>query len=206
MKNNQLDTWEGKFGKDYTDRNVIEWRERLDAFKEVLSGLPIQSILEVGCNRGHNLLSLTELLPADSQVVGIEPNQYAREIARAASAKIGVLEGNAYDLPFKDGYFDVVFTAGVLIHISPSNLQTAISEIYRVSKRYILAIEYFSEEEEIVNYRGHTDLLWKRNFLKIYQQAFDDLKLIRNGYWGDEKGFFRSHWWLFEKVSGSKAV
>jgi len=201
-----LDTWEGKFGKDYTDRNVIEWRERLDAFKEVLSGLPIQSILEVGCNRGHNLLSLTELLPADSQVVGIEPNQYAREIARAASAKIGVLEGNAYDLPFKDGYFDVVFTAGVLIHISPSNLQTAISEIYRVSKRYILAIEYFSEEEEIVNYRGHTDLLWKRNFLKIYQQAFDDLKLIRNGYWGDEKGFFRSHWWLFEKVSGSKAV
>ena len=206
MKNHQLDTWEGKFGKDYTDRNVIEWRERLDAFKEALSGLPIQSILEVGCNRGHNLLSLTELLPADSQVVGIEPNQYAREIARAATAKIGVLEGNAYDLPFKDGYFDVVFTAGVLIHIPPSNLQTAISEIYRVSKRYILAIEYFSEEEEIVNYRGHTDLLWKRNFLKIYQQAFDDLKLIRNGYWGDEKGFFRSHWWLFEKVSGSKAV
>ncbi len=64
----------------------------------------------------------------------------------------------------------------------------------------MLAIEYFSEEEEVVNYRGHADLLWKRNYLKIYQQAFDDLKLIRNGYWDNEKGFVRSHWWLFEKV------
>ena len=202
MKNRQLETWENKFGNEYTDRNVIEWRSRLEAFKEVLSGLPVQSILEVGCNRGHNLIALTEMLPTDSQVVGIEPNQYAREIARAASAKIGVLNGNVYDLPFKEGYFDVVFTAGVLIHIPPSNLRKAISEIYRVSRRYILAIEYFSEEEEVVNYRGHTDLLWKRNFPEIYQQTFDDLKLIRSGYWANEKGFFRSHWWLFEKVSG----
>ncbi len=135
MKNRQLETWESKFGKDYIDRNVIEWRNRLDAFKEVLSGLLIQSILEVGCNRGHNLLSLTEMLPTDSQVVGIEPNQYARELARAASTKKGVLNGNSYDLPFKDRHFDVVFTAGVLIHIPSSKIKKAISEIYRVSNR-----------------------------------------------------------------------
>jgi pseudaminic acid biosynthesis-associated methylase len=200
LKNRQLETWKGHFGKEYTDRNVIDWQKRQEAFDEALGGLSIQSILEVGCNRGHNLVALSKSFSAETQIVGIEPNQYAREIARRASAQIGVLYGNACDVPFKDGYFDAVFTAGVLIHIPPSDLPVALSEIYRVSKRYILAMEYFSEDEEVVAYRGHSDLLWKRDFLKCYQQSFEDLKLLRHGYWEKEKGFERTHWWLIEKV------
>lgn len=193
----QLKTWEGEFGKAYTDRNVIDWRARLRAFQQMLGGLPIQRVLEVGCNRGHNLVTLAELL--GGEIVGVEPNQYALELARAASTKVGVLHGHAFDLPFKDGYFDLVFTAGVLIHIPLEELAVALSEIYRVSKRYILAIEYFAEEETVVHYRGHDDLLWKRDFLKHYQTQFPDLDLVRSGYWGPEDGFDRSHWWLLEK-------
>jgi len=58
----QLEVWEGEFGKAYTDRNVIDWRTRLPAFQQMLGGLPIKRVLEVGCNRGHNLVCLAELL------------------------------------------------------------------------------------------------------------------------------------------------
>jgi protein-L-isoaspartate O-methyltransferase len=71
----QLRIWEGEFGKDYTDGNVIDWRTRLRAFRQMLDGLPIKRVLEVGCNRGHNLVCLAELLGEESEVVGVEPNR-----------------------------------------------------------------------------------------------------------------------------------
>jgi len=196
----QLKTWEGKFGKAYTDRNVVDYRARLPAFQRMLGGLPIRRVLEVGCNRGHNLVALAEILEEDSDVVGIEPNQYALEIARASSVKVGVLHGHALDLPFKDRCFDLVFTVTVLIHIRLSDLAAVLAEIHRVSKRYILAVEYFAEEETLISYRGHDDLLWKRDFLKHYQGQFPDLALVHSGCWGSEDGFDRSHWWLLEKT------
>ena len=195
----QLRVWEGEFGEAYTDRNVIDWRVRLPAFLQMLNGLPIERVLEVGCNRGHNLVALAEILGEGSNVVGVEPNRYALELARASSVKVGALHAHALDLPFKDRYFDLVFTACVLIHIPLTELPRVLAEIHRLSKRYILAIEYFAEEETAVHYRGHDDLLWKRNFLKHYQSQFPELTLIRSGYWGPKDGFDRTHWWLLKK-------
>ena len=134
-----------------------------------------------------------------SEILGIEPNQYALELARASSSRIGVLHGHVFDIPFRDEYFDLVFTAGVLIHIPSAELPAGLREIHRASKRYILAIEYMTEEETAIEYRGRNDLLWKRNFLKHYQTQFPDLTVNRSGYWGPDDGFDRTHWWLLEK-------
>jgi hypothetical protein len=110
-----------------------------------------------------------------------------------------VLKGDVFALPFVDGYADLVFTAGVLIHIALDNLPRALAEICRVSNRYILSAEYFAETETIIHYRGHDDLLWKRNFKQHYLDQFPDLALVREGYWEKEYGFERVHWWLFKK-------
>jgi pseudaminic acid biosynthesis-associated methylase len=198
----QLSTWEGGFGQAYTDRNVLDWRMRLPAFRQMLNGLQIQRVLEVGCNRGHNLRALAELFAGKGDIIGIEPNRYALELARAVSTQITALYGHAFDIPFKDGNFDLVFTSGVLIHIPLSDLPVALDEICRVSSQYVLAVEYFAEEETTILYRGHTDLLWKRNFLRHYQTQCPELTLIRSGYWGPEDGFDRAHWWLLEKRPG----
>lgn len=195
----QLNTWQGDFGKAYTDRNAVEWKKRQPAFQNMIGDLDIHKILEVGCNRGHNLITLSQIIQNNPELVGLEPNPYALDIARQTSTQIGVLQGNAYDQPFKDDYFDLVFTANVLIHIPLENLSAVLGEIYRVSKRYILAVEYYAEEETVIHYRGHDNLLWKRNFLKHYQDQFPTLKLVKSGYWSDEDGFDRSHWWLLEK-------
>lgn len=195
----QLSAWQGEFGTAYTERNVPDWRRRLGAFREMLAGLELSSVLEVGCNRGHNLVTLSELLGDEVDLVGVEPNRHALAIARTASPKIATLRGDVFDLPFKDGRFDLVFTAGVLIHVALGDLPRALREICRVSRRHVLAIEYFAEEETVIPYRGHDDLLWKRDFLAHYRRECPDLRPVRQGYWGPEAGFDRTHWWLLER-------
>lgn len=202
----QLQVWQGEFGRAYTDRNPVDWRTRFPAFQRMLEGLPITSVLEVGCNRGHNLRAVAELLGEHREIVGIEPNTYARQLARATYPEAGILSGHAFDLPFKDAYFDLVFTAGVLIHIPLDDLPLALAEIHRVSRRYMLAVEYFAEEETVIHYRGYDDLLWKRDFRKHYQTQWPDLRVMRCGYWERQHGFERTHWWLFEKPMAGRGT
>jgi pseudaminic acid biosynthesis-associated methylase len=194
----QLDVWQGKFGKDYTERNAVNWRVRLPAFRAMLDGLKLTRLLEVGCNRGHNLVALRALLGDAVELSGVEPNPHALGLARGTGAA-ECHAGHILDLPFADGSFDLVFTAGVLIHVPPENLTAALEELHRCSCRYLLAAEYAAAEETAVPYRGHTDLLWKRDFLQEYQGRFPDLSLVRQGYWGSEHGFDRTTWWLLEK-------
>lgn len=195
----QLDKWKGRFGEEYTQRNEFDWRERVDPFRSMLTDIDVEKILEVGCNRGYNLIAISKVLNEKANLVGIEPNMDALKVARKSSSEIGFLEGSAYDIPLKNGYFDLCFTSGVLIHVPPEKIDTAISEICRVSKQYILSIEYYSEEEKEVEYRGEKNMLWKRDFLRCYKSQFPDISLVRKGYWGPEDGFDRCHWWLLKK-------
>ena len=195
----QLNTWQGEFGDAYTDRNVVDPKVREPAFRTMVEGLDLDRVLEIGCNRGHNLVALNSILGESSEVVGLEPNPKARAMARSAGADVGVMSGTAYDIPFKDGSFDLAFTCTVLIHVPLAELPVAMREIARVSRRYILCIEYFATEETPIPYRGHDDLLWKRDFLSHYQKNVPGVKVIRSGYWDAKDGFDRSHWWLLEK-------
>jgi pseudaminic acid biosynthesis-associated methylase len=195
----QLDFWKSDFGVQYTDRNDYSPETRVKAFREMLTGLEISKILEVGCNRGCNLISLSKL--GNYRLIGVEPNTYAVEKARVASSHIAILEESGFNLPFKDSYFDVVFTAGVLIHIAAVDLPVIINEMYRTSGKYLLVVEYFAETETPITYRGNNDVLFKRNFKKLFLEQKPDLKCIREGFWGKDNGFDDCTWWLFEKPS-----
>ncbi len=182
--------WASKFGNDYTDRNDFD-SKTLDQFykkrygisrskinNEFLSKLKINNILEVGCNTGNQLKLLQQ--QGYKNLYGIEINKYAVAKAKKFTTDINIIQASAFDLPFKDNYFDLVFTAGVLIHINPRDLKAVMKEIYRVSKKYIWGYEYFNENHEQIVYRGLKDRLWKADFAKIYQEIFPDLKLIKN--------------------------
>jgi pseudaminic acid biosynthesis-associated methylase len=192
----QLEMWCGEFGEQYTERNRVDWRTVVPFVRPIVEGLSLDRVLEVGCNRGHNLLALREVLGEGPELIGIEPNPHAREIARAAG--VDARAADAFGLPFPDGEFDLVFTAGVLIHVSLDDLPRAMREIHRSSRRYVLAAEYFSDVETIIPYRGHHNLLWKRDFLRHYQTLFPDLTLVRQGY---SEEWDRSTWWLLEKTA-----
>jgi pseudaminic acid biosynthesis-associated methylase len=198
MTSKQIDHWKSSFGNEYTERNEINPVTRLPAFKEMLSECLVGSVLEVGCNKGHNLITLSHMFPT-SNLVGLDPNKQALRVARSSTTDACFMEGVCSDIPFKDSFFDLVMTCGVLIHVPLQDLKQCISEIYRVANNYILSVEYFAEKETVIPYRGHDELLWKRNFLKHYQSLFPDLNLLRQGYWDKSDGFDRCNWWLFSK-------
>jgi len=192
MKNNteQEKIWLGDFGKNYTERNIYSPLE-LDRFYQNTYGITRSAmnenflnvfekdikILEVGSNVGNQLLFLQEM--GFKNLYGIELQNYAVEISKSRTKNINILQGSAFDIPFKDNYFDLVFTSGVLIHINPKDLPKVLKEIYRCSKKYIWGFEYFSENFSEINYRGNNNLLWKGNYPVIYQEFFPNLKLIK---------------------------
>jgi pseudaminic acid biosynthesis-associated methylase len=198
MQTSQLNLWRSEFGRDYTDRNDREKPERVTSWKRILDGIAPTRVLEVGCNVGWNLEYLRRL--GVDELYGIEPQLYAVERARWRGPQFGVVQGTAFDLPFKDGWFDLSFTSGVLIHISPETVGTALDEIYRTSNKWIAAIEYDDTKETEINYRGHDGALWKRDHGALWMSRFPDLREIRRIELGAADGYDDCTAHLFEKV------
>jgi len=186
----QITKWKDKFGKEYTNRNALTLDE-LERMYENNYGLGRTElnnifigkfdhsikILEVGSNIGNQLLLLQKM--GFKNLYGIEINDYAIELSKQRTNNINIIQGSAFDIPFKNEYFDLVFTSGVLIHIAPYDINLVLNEIYRCTKEYIWGFEYYEEKYTEIIYRGKKDLLWKANFAQLYLNLFENLKLIK---------------------------
>ena len=91
---------------------------------------------------------------------------------------IAFRQGTVFDLPYPNNSFDLVFTSDVLIHVSPKHLAKALGEIIRVSRRFVLGFEFYADKPQAVVYRGHRDLLWRRNYKQEYLKPFPSLSVI----------------------------
>jgi pseudaminic acid biosynthesis-associated methylase len=195
----QLALWRSEFGRAYTDRNDRDRPERLGAWRRLLDGIAPTRALEVGCNVGWNLVHLERL--GIHGLYGVEPQPSAVERARKRHPRFNVVHGTAFDLPFRDGLCDLVFTSGVLIHIAPDTLGDALDEIYRVARRWIVAIEYDHPSEHEVCYRGHRGALWKRDHGAVWYARHPDLQLVRRLELGADDGYDDCTAHLYEKAS-----
>lgn len=195
----QLSYWQGKFGDDYIERNSdMNFFERRRAFfKGVLVKHKIGSVLEVGCNIGANLKLINEINPR-VKITGLEPNKKAVKIAKQNLHSVRLIEKSIFAVDFKSK-FDLVFTAGVLIHIADEDLVKALKKIYKASKKYILIVEYYNRKRETVQYRELDEALFKRPYDLEILNLFPKLKLIENGHLTANQGFDRSQYFLFEK-------
>ncbi|HYH38239.1 MAG TPA: pseudaminic acid biosynthesis-associated methylase [Azospirillum sp.] len=204
--NRALDAWQGAFGDEYTKRNAPlpeVLGARLKMWSRILSsldGAPPDSVLEVGANLGLNLRALRLLTQAT--LTAVEPNASAR----ARLVEDGVLpadrvhDGFGSRLPFADASHDLVFTSGVLIHVPPADLAATCGEIVRVARRYVLAVEYNSEQPVELPYRNHEGLLFKRDFGQFYLETCPGLRVRDYGFfWRPATGLDNLTWWLFEK-------
>jgi pseudaminic acid biosynthesis-associated methylase len=191
--------WGGDFGNDYVERNIAAAAPRAPFWNELLDGIQVSRALEVGCNVGANLTWLAKRLPEDG-VFGIDINRKALAHLRTVVPNVNALYSPARTLPFRDGFFDLTFTMGVLIHQPPDTLPLVMSEIVRCSRRYVLCGEYFSDEPTEVAYRGETGALFKRDFGAYYQQLFPELRPIKRGFLGKDQGWDDVTYVLFEKA------
>jgi len=207
----QIKFWKGEFGDEYTQRNSENPDElykrqfgitRTELNNDFLSDLNKNiSRLEIGCNRGIQLNTLEK--NGFNNLWGIEINKKALQIARE-NKSLNLIEGSALEIPFKDNFFDLIFTSGVLIHISPKDLPKVIDEIYRTTKKYIWCFEYFSEECEEIIYRDHKNRLWKNNFLKLFLEKYPDLKIVKQRKLKYLENENIDMMFLLEKVRGNK--
>ena len=186
----QMGKWAGNFGQEYTDRNALSIQEMEISYKEHygITRTDMNSkfigdfdrdmkILEVGSNIGNQLLCLQKA--GFNNLYGIELQSFAVELSKSRTKGINIIQGSAFGIPFKDSFFDLVFTSGLLIHIAPEDITAVLDEIYRCTEQYIWCFEYYSDVYTQMPYRGHPDLLWKANFSKLFLDRFSNLRLIR---------------------------
>ena len=208
----QVAEWAGQMGENYRSRNPhsladydLLYRKdygitRMSMNEEFLHDVPKDiSILEVGANVGLQLMFLKQ--QGFKDLLGVDINEAAVREAKNISPEVDVIRGSGFDLPFKDDSFDLVYTSGVLIHISPKDVGEILHEIYRVSRRYIWGFEYYAPTYTEVKYRGDSDLLWKTDFAALYQEKFPDLVVVREHKYVMTDGERMTQMFLLEKKS-----
>ena len=143
---------------DYLIRNVSCHREMFDLVYEEKP----KKILEVGSGTGSMSTFLSYLgyevisLDNDSKVLS-----KAKNLARKLNGKVKFILNDAFNIPFGDNYFDLVFHQGLLEHFSDAHIYKLLDEQLRVAKAIVLSVPN--------NLHGHQD--------------FGDERLLPNSFW-----------------------
>jgi pseudaminic acid biosynthesis-associated methylase len=197
----QKDFWHGNFGSEYTIRNSGGIKNNLAIFARILSRTqPINSIIEFGSNIGLNLKALDLLLP-EAEQTAIEINPEAVKCLRQWG-KPHVFDGSILEFMPKRQW-DLVLTKGLLIHINPQELNSVYSKLFSSAARYICIAEYYNPKPVSIEYRGHKDRLFKRDFAGEMLDKFPSLNLVDYGFvYHRDQNFPQDDitWFLLEKT------
>ena len=197
----QSNFWSGDFGDEYIQRNISEnlLASNIHFFSKALSNVnPVpKSILEVGANIGMNIKALRSIMPY-TNFSGIEVNKKASEILLETGCN--VIQGSIEEVEINKK-FDLVLSKGVLIHLNPANLDLIYSKLYKWSSKYILIAEYYNPTPIEIDYRGHKNKLFKRDFAGEILDKFSELKLADYGFAYHRSNFPQDDisWFLLEK-------
>lgn len=183
FKTEQEAFWAGEFGTEYISRNISAayLASNLNFFTKAFHqiGKP-HNVIEFGANVGMNLKAIQMLFPEVS-VKGIEINPDAAAQLKENIGSDNVFHGSIYDFEPKE-LFEVSLIKGVLIHIKPEMLPRVYEKLCKSSSKYILIAEYYNPSPVTVNYRGHADRLFKRDFAGEMLDTYSDLDLVDYGF------------------------
>ena len=147
---------------------------------EAVSSFPlVDSVLEVGCGSGANLVCLRERLPG-TQFIGIDINRHAITTARHHFAVRGdkhirLLAGRAdrlTDIP-NDGV-DVVLTDAVLMFIAPDRIHDVVAELGRVARKGLVLNEYHCSGEMAGRFDGGR---WIYDIVSVLAQQLPNARI-----------------------------
>jgi len=171
--------------KNKLARSLKKRRLRIMLDKTGTSRLPGKiRVLEIGCANGMDAIQFM----ADASrydIYGVDLND-----SRIEMENFTFRQCDAAELPFPDGYFDLVITIGLLEHIEPMEKLCAVaSEIRRVGKAYANVMPSISTWLE-----PHTvSLLWPRFLHKKMVEKRSANQILR-------LNFFSDHTWT--KLTG----
>jgi len=153
-------------------------------------------ILEVGCTNGFTTLEVSRLIGCKSYGVDINKNSLDNAKRRENSKKAKFLYGNAYNLPFKKNYFDLVICSNATSFMDDK--KKAVSEYKRVVKHWgfiaVSPMYYLSNPpKRVVNnvskiIGSKIDIKSKEDWLRLFQE-----KNLEIYYLNDYKFSFKSN-------------
>ncbi len=114
------------------------WGAWLRAFRRLAAPPVGGTALDVGCGTADLTLILAEEAGPSGRVVGIDLSAAMLAVGRAKvrrrsfQDRIALVRGNALDLPFPDGSFDLVASGFVLRNVA--DLRRALAEMTRVTR------------------------------------------------------------------------
>ena len=202
-KKDQEEFWAGEFGDDYISRNQGNelLASNLNFFTKALkSATDLTSIIEFGANIGMNLRALKLLYPHQDQY-GIEINEKAATELKSFLGDDNVFNQSIFDFKMETKV-SLSLIKGVLIHINPEMLSSVYEALYNASNKYILVCEYYNPSPVEINYRGHSERLFKRDFCGEMLEAYPDLELVDYGFSYKRDPSFPQDditWFLMEK-------
>ena len=198
----QEDFWAGSFGTDYISRNrsLDLLASNTYFFANALKLIPTapQTLMEIGANIGMNVDALRNLFPR-LEISAIEINEDACQVLKDKSVNVYSGSITSVECEMK---FDLVLSKGVLIHISPDVLDKIYERIYKLSNEWILIAEYYNPSPVALDYRGHKNKLFKRDFAGEMLDKFEDLELCDYGfaYHRDKYAQDDISWFLLRKL------
>lgn len=134
-KSGQSNVHDSKSGYDLYAPYYDEDFKYLNGFEKdylftIIGDIKGKKVLDIGCGSGR-LIGELKLFGAKVTACDISPEMVKR--TREKFPNIEVVEGDIYDLPFKDRQFDMVIATFVIVHLR--DLQKAFDEVYRVLKK-----------------------------------------------------------------------
>ena len=139
--------YDEKFWNKFTENNESNYNEEFAKFiRDLATSLRCQSVLEVGCNIGNDLMLFTDTI----DVHGIDLNDNAIKKAKEKHPSFKFQKSAVIEIPYPDASMDFVFTHNVLNYVSDEEIPQAVKELFRVSNKYIINCESFEENESSI--------------------------------------------------------
>ena len=94
----------------------------------------ISSILDAGCSQG---LTVKKYLERGLDAYGFDISPTAIKLAEENGLKGRCVIGNILQIPFSKHSVDAIVCTDVLEHLSPEDVDLALSELFRVARKYL---------------------------------------------------------------------
>lgn len=161
--------YRGEFipGTERIERAAFGEKVLIDA----LRGLEFRSYVEVGCGFGRIMKRVVDAFAPDAVGVDLSLDQLqeAREYVPTAAGHLAA--AIAERLPLRDQSADLVLASEVLMHLDPEQVATAIHEMTRVTRRYIVSVDWYEDfmvgEQVIHNFVHDYPALYAREGLSV---------------------------------------
>jgi protein-L-isoaspartate(D-aspartate) O-methyltransferase len=146
-----FDYWDGDRRINYGGYKYMEdrWSKVAKLMVEHYDLKPSSKVLDVGCGKGFLMFDFTRVLPG-IEVRGLDISQYAIDNAKPEIKDL-IVQGSASKLPFEDGEFDLAISINTFHNLHNAELESALKEFSRVSKKQYLCVESYRNEIEKTN-------------------------------------------------------